>query len=113
MNWNLFKGFEVKRGGTLISYADDNLCIGEETMDNLSTLKVNFHKSFHMGVNVNPDLMNMTSSFLNCKLGRLSFMYLVLQVEANARKIFTLEPMLDHLRRKLNYWGNKYISLGG
>lgn len=64
----LFKGFEVKRGGTIVShlqYADDTICLGEATVDSLWTskallrgfemasgLKVNFHKSCLMGVNV-------------------------------------------------------------
>lgn len=42
VNRNLFKGFEIKDGGLVIShlqYADDTLCIGEPTVDNLWTLK--------------------------------------------------------------------------
>lgn len=69
VNRNLFKGFEVKRGGKVVishlQYANDTLCIGEATIENLWTLeallkgfelvlgmKVNFHKSCLMGVNV-------------------------------------------------------------
>jgi hypothetical protein len=102
VNRNLFKGFEVKRGGSVIShlqYADDTLCIGEASIENLWTLKallrgfemvsglkVNFHKSCLMGVNVSTGFLGMASSFLNCKVGSLPFMYLGLPVGANARK---------------------------
>ena len=126
---NLFKGFEITRGGSVVShlqYADDTLCIGEATVDNLWTLKsllrgfemvsglkVNFHKSCLMGVNVSPEFMSMASNFLNCSLGNIPFVYLGLPVGANPRKLSTWEPMLEKNSRKLNSWGNKYISLGG
>jgi hypothetical protein len=91
VNRNLFKGFEIKRGGTVIShlqYADDTLCIGEASVENLWTLKallrgfelvsglrVNFHKSCLIGVNVSADFLRMASSFLNCKVGSIPFMF--------------------------------------
>jgi len=81
VNRNLFKGFEVKSGGTMIShlqYADDTLCIGEASIENIWTLKallrgfemvsglkVNFHKSCLMGVNVLADFLEMASDFLH------------------------------------------------
>lgn len=85
VNQNLFKGFEVKRGGTVISYlqyADDTLCIGEASVENLWTLKailrrfelvsglrVNFHKGCLIVVNVSADFLRVASSLLNCKVG--------------------------------------------
>jgi len=51
VNRNLFKGFEVKRGGLTIShiqYADDTFCIGEPTVDNLWMLKA-ILRGFEMG----------------------------------------------------------------
>ena len=105
VNRNLFKGFEVKRGGTVIShlqYADDTLCIGETTIENLWTLKallrgfemvsglkVNFNKSCLMGVNVSADFLEMASNFLHCRVGSVPFMYLGLPVSANPKKMST------------------------
>ena len=79
---NLFKEFEVKKGGTLTShlhYMNDTLCIGEASIQNLwilkallkgfqmaSGLKVNFLKSSLIGVNVSPRFMEMACGFLNC-----------------------------------------------
>jgi hypothetical protein len=73
VNHNLFKGFEIKRGGTIIShlqYMDDTLCIGEATRDKLwalktllrsfqmaTGLKVSLFKSFLIGVNISPSFM--------------------------------------------------------
>jgi len=40
------------------------------------------------------------------------FKYLELSVGANSRKMSAWEPMLDQLKKRLNSWGNKYVSLG-
>jgi hypothetical protein len=114
---NLFKGFGVGPENLIVShlqYADDTLCIGEATMENLWTLKailrgfelasglkVNFSKSCLMGVNVLPQFMNMACNFLNCKLGGIPFCYLGLPVGANHRKSSTWDPLVDHLRKRL------------
>lgn len=129
VNRNLFHGFEIKRGGLTIShlqYADDTLCIGVPTVENLWTLKamlrgfemasglkVNFHKSSLIGVNVPRDFMEAACRFLHCREGSIPFVYLGLPVGANPKKFSTLEPMLVKLRNRLNSWGSKYVSLGG
>ncbi|MCI51085.1 LINE-1 reverse transcriptase like, partial [Trifolium medium] len=64
---NIFKGFPIRNDGLKLShlqYADDTLCIGEASVENLWTmkallrgfelasgLKVNFWKSCLMGIN--------------------------------------------------------------
>ena len=129
VNMNLFQGFEIKRGGLVIShlqYADNTLCIGVPSVENLWTLKamlrgfemasglkVNFHKSTLIGVNVSRDFMEGACRFLHCKEGSTPFTYLGLPVGANPKKLSTWEPMLSKLRNRLNSWGNKYVSLGG
>ncbi|MCI15852.1 RNA-directed DNA polymerase (Reverse transcriptase), partial [Trifolium medium] len=126
---NLFKGFTIRSDGPTIShvqYADDMLCIGEPSVENLWTLKailrgfelasglkVNFWKSCLVGVNVSDEFMEMACTFLNCKKGGLPFKYIGLPVGANPRRLSTWAPLLDSLRKKLNSWGHKHISLGG
>jgi len=129
VNRNLFTGFEVKRGGLVVShlqYVDDTLCIGEPTVENLwllkavlrgfemaSGLKVNFHKSSLIGVNVQRKFMEAACRFLHCREGVVPFKYLGLPVGANSRSLSTWEPMLEQLKKRLNSWGNKYVSLVG
>jgi hypothetical protein len=87
VNMGLFKGVSVGNTPVDIShlqYADDTLCFGEASVDNLWTLKailrgyemasglkVNFWKSSLMGVNVSSTFLEMASSFLNCRLGSI------------------------------------------
>ncbi|GAU28852.1 hypothetical protein TSUD_21890 [Trifolium subterraneum] len=126
---NLFKGFRVGSEGLVVShlqYADDTLCIGEASMENLWTLKallrgfeltsglkVNFWKSCLIGVNVSDHFMTMACRFLNCKQGMVPFSYLGLPVGANPRRCSTWDPLIEQLRRRLQNWRHKYVSLGG
>jgi hypothetical protein len=126
---NRFRGFKVGASNVVIShlqYADDTICVGEASIDNLWTLKailrgfemvsglkVNFWKSSLMGINVSQEFMSLVSTFLNCKIGVVPFKYLGLPVGANPRWMVTWEPLLEALRKRLSTWGNKYVSLGG
>jgi hypothetical protein len=126
---NRFRGFKVGSNGVIVShlqYADDTLCIGEASIENLWTLKailrafemvpglkVNFWKSCVMGVNVSNDFIRLASSFLNSKVALVPFIYLGLPVGANPRRVSTWEPMIEALRKRLGVWSNKYVSLGG
>jgi hypothetical protein len=124
---NCFRGFKVGASNVVIShlqYADDTICVGEASIDNLWTLKailrgfemvsglkVNFWKSSLMGINVSQEFMTLASTFLNCKTRVVSFKYLGLPVGANPRRMMTWEPLLESLRKRLSTWGNKYVSL--
>jgi hypothetical protein len=123
-----FQPFLVGRGGMAVSilqYADDTLCIGEASVENLwalkailrgfgmaSGLKVNFWKSCLIGINVPNEFLLMASDFLNCRIGHTPFKYLGLPVGANPSLTSTWRPMVDAIKRRLGSWGNKYISLG-
>jgi hypothetical protein len=81
-----FQPFNVGRGGlpvSILQYADDTLCIGEATVENLwaikavlrgfemaSGLKINFWKSCLVGVNVSNEFLVMASDFLHCRIDR-------------------------------------------
>jgi hypothetical protein len=124
-----FQPFKVGRGKypvSILQYADDTLCIGEASVENLwalkavlrefemaSGLKVNFWKSCLVGLNVPNEFIDMASDFLNCRIGSLPFKYLGLPVGANPRLSSTWAPMVDSIRRRLGSWGNKFVSLGG
>ncbi|GAU45474.1 hypothetical protein TSUD_190930 [Trifolium subterraneum] len=126
---NRFMGFQIGNNGYNVShlqYADDTLCIGEATVENLWSLKailrgfemvsglnVNFWKSNLMGVNVSQDFLRVATDFLNCRVSSIPFKYLGLPVGVNPRRISTWEPLFVSLRKRFGRWGNKHISLGG
>jgi len=126
---NLFQGFKLKEEGkeySHLQYVDDTICMGKATVGNLWTLKVvlrgfemasglkvNFYKSCLMGINLDANFMEMACNFLNCSQGSFPFRYLGLSVGGNSGRVSTWDPLLEHLAKKLNSWGNKYISLRG
>jgi len=129
VNSNSFKGFDLRNNGLVLShlqYANDTICIGEASVDNLWTLKAllrgfemtsglkfNFAKSCLIEVNVGREFMEAACNFMHCREGSLPFKYLGLPVGVNPRRLSTWEPLLDCLNKRLNSWANKYVSLGG
>nr|KYP48496.1 Putative ribonuclease H protein At1g65750 family [Cajanus cajan] len=124
----LFKGVKVGEGPkiSLLRFVDDTLLIGEATERNLwsikavlrcfeliSGLKINFHKSCLMGLNVDNNFMHMASSFLNCKVGAFPFCYLGLYVGDKPRQRAVWQRLIEVLRNKLVSWKHKYVSIGG
>ena len=125
----LYNDFKVGNSSMSIShlqYVNDTLFLGEATMANLwslkiimrcfelaSRLKVNFSKSYVMGVNVGSEFLALAERFLYCRVGSVLFTYLGLPIGANPRLEKTWQPLLQLLERRLGSWGNKYISLGG
>lgn len=125
----VYSGFQLcslDQGISHLQFADDMLIIGEKSDKNVciikvilqlfelvSGLKVNFHKSLLLGVHVDDQWLADASYFLNCKLGKLPFVYLGLPVGANPRHLATWQPVVKKVRRQLACWNNKHISLEG
>jgi hypothetical protein len=115
---NLYHGFMVANMGMSIShlqYADDTLFLGEPTMANLwalkvilrvfelaSGFKVNFSKSFVMGINVGTDFFSLAENFLHCRVGSVPFTYLGLPVGANPQLEITWRPLIQSLSSRLS-----------
>lgn len=63
----------------------------------VSSLKVNFHKSQLLGINVEEAWLKRAVGFLNCKVGRFPFVYLGLFFCADARRKSTWVPLLEKI----------------
>ncbi|PNY14484.1 cysteine-rich receptor-like protein kinase, partial [Trifolium pratense] len=113
---------------SLLQYADDTLCIGEASMENLWTLKavlrgfemasglkVNFWKSSLIEVNVAADFMLLAANFLNCRIGKTLFKYLGLPEVIKIQRNFLWSGLSN--RRKISWvkWEDvcKPKSVGG
>jgi hypothetical protein len=66
-----------------------------------SGLKVNFFKSYLIGVNIDGEFMYIACYFLNFKRGGIPFNYLGLRVGANGRKFSTWDPLVEKVERRL------------
>ena len=112
---NLFTGYRVGSGITTVvshlQFADDTLILGGKSWANiramrailllfeaLSGLKVNFSKSFLVGVNVAPSWLAEAAMVLNCKVGSIPFVYLGLPIGGNARRLSFWEPIINRIK---------------
>jgi len=130
VNSNLFMGYSV--GGlnpTMIShlqFADDTLLLGVKSWANIwalrarlilfevmSGLKVNFHKSMLVGVNIDDSWLGQAASVLACKIGCIPFVYLGLPIGGDARRLIFWEPVLSRIKARLSEWKSIKLSFGG
>jgi hypothetical protein len=81
--------------------------------EEVSGLKVNFHKSMLTGVNVSDSWLTEASSVMNCRKGSIPFIYLGLPIGGDLRKLSFWKPVVDHIVARLSSWNNKFLSFGG
>lgn len=113
---SLFSDFQV--GPSLkvshLQYVDDTLILVDPSIKNLwsikailidlelaSDLRVNFHKSNLIVINVDPSFLELTEGFLHCKIESLPFRYLILFVGASPRSFATLEHLVNMISKRL------------
>jgi len=100
----LFRGYKVGGGDSMISshlkFVDDTLLLGEKSWANVRalrvvlvlfeavpSLRVNFHKSSLVGVNIVASWLNEAAAILHCKMGNIPFVYLGLPIGGNPRRL--------------------------
>jgi len=79
----------------------------------MSGLKVNYHKSMLVGINVDESWVNQAASVLSCKIGRITFLYLGLPIGGDARRLFFWEPVIDRIKSRLSDWKSRNLSFDG
>jgi hypothetical protein len=115
---NLFSGYTVGTSNpTVVShlqFADDTLLLGSKSWANvralravltvfadMSGLKVNFNKSMLVGINIAESWLNEAASILNCKVGKVPFLYLGLSIGGNPSRLAFWEPVLHTIKSRL------------
>jgi len=68
----------------------------------MSGLKVNFHKSMLVDININETWLNEADSVLNCKVGRVPFMYFRLPISGDAMCLLFWELVLSRIKNRLS-----------
>jgi hypothetical protein len=100
----MFHGYDVGQDNSLrlshLQFVDDTLITGQKSwlnvrsirvvlliLEQLSALKVNFHKSMLTGVNVTGSWLSKAARVLNCHVGTFPFVYLGLPIGGDPRKL--------------------------
>lgn len=61
-------------------------------------LKVNFHKSRLVGININRNWMKAETAILRCEIRYIYFNYLSLEIGANPRRKILWQPVIKTVR---------------
>ena len=127
---NLYTGYGVGTSNSVVvshlQFADDTLLLGEKSWANVRALravltlfadmfglKVNFHKSLLVGINIGESWLVEAASLLNCKVGKILFLYLGLSIGGDLRKLAFWEPVIDTIKTRLAGWQSRFLSFGG
>jgi len=76
-------------------------------------LKVNFHKSSLVGVNINASWMSEATFVLGCKVGKVLFIYLGLPIGGDPRRLLFWELVINRIKSRLSGWHSRFLSFGG
>jgi len=127
---SLFRGYSVGMANPLVvshlQFADDTLLLGEKSWANIralravlilfeavSGLKVNFHKSLLVGANISVSWLTEAASLLNCKMGKVPFLYLGLPIGGNPHRLSFWDPVVNRIKSRLSGWQSRFLSFGG
>ncbi|GAU51457.1 hypothetical protein TSUD_413540, partial [Trifolium subterraneum] len=123
-----YHGFKVRDDLQFhtLQFADDTVLVGEGNWENLwslktvlrsfelvSGLKVNFFKSKLYGINLDDNFLSAASSFLHCEVDSIPFRFLGIPVGANPRRKITWNPVVEAMKKRLNAWNCRNLSIGG
>jgi len=79
----------------------------------MSGLKVNFHKSLLVGINIGSSWLLEAASILNCKVGTIPFLYFGLPIGCDPRRLAFREPLMSTIKTRLSKWQSHFLSFGG
>ena len=109
-----------------LQFADDTLLLGEKSWANvralravltlfadMSTLKVNFHKSLLVDINIGESWLVEVASILNCIVCKILFLYLGLSIGGDPRKLVFWELVIATIKTRLSRWQSRFLSSGG
>ncbi|CAJ2637549.1 unnamed protein product [Trifolium pratense] len=116
---NLFTRYSIGGQGSIamshLQFADDTLLMRVKSWANvralravlvlfetMSVLKVNFNKSMLVGINVPDSWLGEAASALCCKVGKIPFLYLGLQIGGDPRRLVFWESVLTHIKNRLS-----------
>ncbi|MCI41760.1 putative RNA-directed DNA polymerase, partial [Trifolium medium] len=68
--------------------------------ETMSGLKVNFHKSILVGVNIADSWLCVAATALHCKVGKVPFLYLGLLIGGDPRRLSFWEPVLTRIQNR-------------
>jgi hypothetical protein len=126
---NLISGLlpSVVPGGVIsLQYADDTILFLEKDVEmarnlkwlltcfeQMSGMRINYHKSDLLTINVEEDEARVFAQIFGCKLADFPFIYLGVPLHFSKLKKEDLQPILDKIIKRIAGWRGKLLSYKG
>jgi hypothetical protein len=78
--------------------------------EQLSGMRVNYHKRDLLTISVDPDEANLFAQIFGCKLGEFSFTYLGIPLDFAKLRKEDLQPIIDKIIKRISGWRGKLLS---
>jgi hypothetical protein len=115
---------DFRHAGILsLQYADDTLlfmssegsCIRNLRVilmlfDKVSRMRINFHKSEHVPLNLEPESVHEISHLLHCHVGSLPFRYLGVHIHFKRLKREDLQPIINKPIKRIAGWRGRLMT---
>jgi len=109
-----------------LQFANDTLLLGVKSWANvcalravlllfevMSGLKVNFNKSMMVGVNISESWLVEGTFILNCRVGKVPFLYVGLSIGGDPRRLTFWGLVLHTIKYRLSAWKSRFLFFGG
>lgn len=81
--------------------------------ENLSGLKINFHKSDLMTINVEETLAKDFAQIFCCKMGKFPIKYLGVPLHYDNLRREDIQPIIDRIIKRLSGWMGRFLTYRG
>lgn len=81
--------------------------------ENLSGVKINFHKSDLLTIHVDEEVAKEFAQIICCKLGDFSITYLGVPLHYDNLKKEDLQPLIDRIIKNISGWLGRYLTYKG
>jgi hypothetical protein len=100
---------------TLIFSSTDDRCLRNlkgvlMLFERVSGMRINFHKSECVPMNLDEDMAHVIAHILSCPVGTLPMKYLGVPLHFNKLKREDLQPLLDKLIKRMAGWRGRLLA---
>jgi hypothetical protein len=119
-----FKSSENSEGVISLQYVDDTLFLSHDyasashlkwlmvCFEQLSGMRINYHKSGLVAINLDDDETNNYAKIFCCKVGSFPFKYLGVPLHHDKLRREDIQPIIDKIIKRIVCWKGKLLSYG-